>query len=126
MRSEKFNDFLYSRVFSNRVEAENYYKLHKEKIKRILGLFDNQKNPKVLDIGCADGYISSIISKEKGAVVHGIDISASAVERAKKKGIKAIRADIDGTPLEFRDDFFDVVVCGDVIEHIYSTEGLLE
>lgn len=79
---------------------------------------------RVLDIGCYDGTISAFI-KETGNDVYGIDISEKAIEFAKQKGIKAEVADVENG-LPFPNNFLDVVVAGEVIEHILNVDFLME
>lgn len=92
------------------------------RIKILLSLVGSCR--KVLDIGCYEGTISALI-KERGNEVYGVDISEHAVELAKQKGIKAKVADVDDG-LPFPDNFFDVVVAGEVIEHILNVDFLME
>lgn len=80
---------------------------------------------KVLDIGCYDGSISVLYKNEGRNDVEGVDISEHAVELAKQKGIKAQVADLENG-LPFPDAFFDVVVAGEVIEHVLNIDFLLD
>ncbi|MFH1237559.1 MAG: class I SAM-dependent methyltransferase [Candidatus Aenigmatarchaeota archaeon] len=122
MDTNEYNKNFYSNIFAK--ESGKYYKIQEKKIKVVLEFFSGQKNGKILDVGCGDGFISAIISKETGAKVYGIDISADAVAEAGKKGIDAKTANID-KEFPFEKNSFDAVFCGDVIEHIYDTENLL-
>lgn len=76
---------------------------------------------KVLDAGCGPGYISNWIHSESIAQVFGIDISTSVDEARKHfclKGIENlnyIQADISELP--FDNEFFDYIVCKEVIHH---------
>ena len=120
----KYNRSYYSKIFEN--EAEMYYKIQKEKIKIILGMLEKHPNGRMLDIGCGDGYITLKISKKTGCEPHGIDISRNAVESAKKSGINAVEANLDKGKLPYPEGYFDMIFCGDILEHVYSTEDLLE
>lgn len=81
-------------------------------------------NKTVLDMGCFDGKISKLI-KDNGNIVYGIDINDSFLTIASDKGIITRKHDLED-PLSFENNFFDVVHCGEVIEHIFDTEGLLK
>ena len=78
---------------------------------------------KVLDVGCGSGEIGVLLIAQ-GNEVFGIDVSTSCVELAIKKGIKARVCDFTKDSLPF-DTMFDVVLAGEVIEHLYDTQYFL-
>src|SRR3989344_2103932 len=59
------------------------YGIAHTRLKRLLGLVSSISGKKVLDVGCARGYVGSRI-KNMGNFVVGIDISESAASEAKK------------------------------------------
>lgn len=73
-----------------------------------------KNNLKILDAGCGPGAALLYLS-EFGDVV-GVDISGNALKFAKKRG-KVIKGDIMTLP--FKNATFDVVVCLDVLYHIW-------
>ena len=83
------------------------------------------KNKKVLDAGCGIGLYSLTLA-EKGNMTVGVDVNVRYILSAKKIasdiGIRAyfICADICNFP--FRHQFFDIVLCSDVLEHIDDDE----
>jgi len=74
----------------------------------------------LLDMGCASGYYSEIISTLVGKrfVYTGADYSDAMLDTAKKRylGIKFINLDISHTDLA--DNTFDVVLSGAVLVHV--------
>ena len=74
------------------------------------------RGKKVLDVGCGDGYVSSVLVGDNE--VFGLDISESAVKEARKKGIKAFVSNLDGIP--FPDKSFDAVLALDILEHLFD------
>jgi methionine biosynthesis protein MetW len=121
MKSE-INEKIYSKVFSE--SSERYHIEQKEKLERIVDLFE--PCDRVLDVGCGDGWFGKRIIKEFGADVHGVDISKDALKKAELSGLKVKRQDLDGNELSYPNDHFDAVLCGDIIEHLINTEFFLK
>ncbi len=84
------------------------------------------KFKEVLDVGSAEGYHVSIISKHFGIPTFGVDFSAEACRRSKEIfGCNTLAA--DAAVLPFGDDTFDLVICNETIEHVlYTAEVLAE
>jgi SAM-dependent methyltransferase len=71
----------------------------------------------VLDFGCRDGTLTS--NFVEGNRVTGVDIDSSALARARESlGIETVQCNLNNDPLPFADASFDVVVAGEVIEHL--------
>lgn len=91
----------------------------------------NIKGKRILDIGCGDG-IFDIEMARRGALVEALDISNSALERAKWRakqlGLEAkinfIRG--DATRLPYGDAAFDMVISNCVLEHIAEDQAVLQ
>lgn len=84
---------------------------------------------KVLDVGCGEGGISIAFAK-KGVEQYGIDIDSERIERikvrVKEENVKVTLLVADALKMPFISDYFDVVICNDVIEHVPSSEHLIE
>jgi methionine biosynthesis protein MetW len=80
---------------------------------------------KVLDIGCNGGQFGKLLISEKGCTVYGVDISLAAVNEAQDNLTSAIVMDIENDPMPFKDQKFDIVVFGDVLEHLANPAGAL-
>ncbi|MCK9582977.1 MAG: class I SAM-dependent methyltransferase [Endomicrobiales bacterium] len=97
------------------------------KIIKILKFFDGKKFDSFLDVGCSDGCLTEVIAKKIGAKnIYGIDISKEAVEKAKARGIDAVCADMDKDKFPFKSSSFDFIFCGDVIEHVFDPDRIVE
>jgi 2-polyprenyl-3-methyl-5-hydroxy-6-metoxy-1,4-benzoquinol methylase len=72
----------------------------------------------VLDVGCNIGTISHPLKVLKNCRVKGVDVVEGLVYKARKKGIFAKVGLAE--KLEFTDEYFDHVVCGEVLEHLFD------
>jgi SAM-dependent methyltransferase len=77
---------------------------------------------RVLDIGCRYGALTS--RYVDGNDVVGIDIDRAALETAAELRIETIWADAE-EPLPFDDESFDVVVAGELLEHVRDPAALV-
>ncbi len=70
---------------------------------------------RVLDLGCRDGALTQAYAE--GNEVVGVDADREALAEAAMLGIETHWADLD-QPLPFEDTGFDVVVAGELLEHL--------
>lgn len=77
----------------------------------------------VLDCGCGVGELLSVIRSARGGRCVGLDISATAVERAKASGFEAVVSELPAIP--FPDATFDVVTMTDTLEHVSDARETL-
>lgn len=79
---------------------------------------------RILDIACNDGYLAKIYS-EYGEV-WGVDLNEKAVAEAQKNGVQAVVGDVLAIDTLFSDKKFDIVIAGDIIEHLFDTDVFLK
>ena len=77
---------------------------------------------RVLDLGCRDGALTQTYLA--GNDVVGVDADREALAEAAKLGIETHWADLD-QPLDFPDASFDVVVAGELLEHLRDPHRLV-
>ncbi len=70
---------------------------------------------RVLDLGCRDGSLTRAFAN--GNEIVGVDADRDALAAAAKLGIETHWADLDD-PHDFDDASFDVVVAGELLEHL--------
>lgn len=98
------------------------------RIKIMLDIINNldlqKKN--ILDIGCFDGTFLSLI-KNRNNRLYGLDASDYAVKQSVKKKITVKQFFFDDTTkIPFKSGYFDLIIAGEIIEHIYDTDFFLE
>jgi len=81
------------------------------------------KEPKltILDAGAGDGYISSKL-KLQGHDVFAMEIATINVKHLKARNIPVIPHDLMQVPYPIRDQSFDMIICADVLEHLYRPD----
>ena len=84
-----------------------------------------EKNPEVLDIGCAQGYIAREL-KEKGHSITGIELDESSASLAKDYCKKLIIGDIETLNPQLKKESFDLIIFGDILEHTKDPEAVLK
>lgn len=86
------------------------------------------KGKVVADVGCGSGYGTEVLKKTGASRIYGSDISKHSINFAKKRYGHIAKFTIQGiTNLEqYKDNFFDVTICGEVLEHIaeYGMEAI--
>ena len=84
------------------------------------------RSKKVLDVGASTGYVAKAL-RERGCTVTGLEIDPEAAKQASRYCDRMIVGDVEELDLEetFPADRFDVVIFGDVLEHLVDPEGVL-
>lgn len=82
---------------------------------------------KVLELGCASGHVTTAL-KARGHRVTGVEIDPESAERARAIADAVITADLDREALPdlIADRDFDVVLMGDVLEHLRDPLTVLQ
>ena len=78
---------------------------------------------RVLDLGCWDGSYAARYAKTSNHVT-GIESSETACREAVAKGIDA-RQGLFPESDPFSGEVFDTIVAGEIIEHVFDTDGFL-
>lgn len=94
----------------------------------LLPYFDRDPEARFLDIGCYDGSLTRAIWEHSQArEAQGVDFLEERLQEARQHGILAHSVDLNqDAPLPFSDGSFDFIFCGEVIEHLFSPDYLLE
>ncbi len=80
---------------------------------------------RVLDVGCATGNFGAALRELKGCTVVGVDIDAADIAEAATKLTQAYMLDITQPGAAATLGTFDIVIFGDVIEHLPDAPAAL-
>ncbi|NJR69804.1 MAG: glycosyltransferase [Synechococcales cyanobacterium CRU_2_2] len=85
------------------------------------------KDKKVVDFGCATGYLASLL-QQNGCTITGVEINPEAAKVSEKYCRKVVVADLDFTSVLdiLHGESFDVAVFGDVLEHLRNPWKILQ
>jgi 2-polyprenyl-3-methyl-5-hydroxy-6-metoxy-1,4-benzoquinol methylase len=90
---------------------------------RLIGLVGRGEK-RVLDVGCSSGYLARPLV-ERGCTVVGIERDPEAAEAARSVCEEVFVGDVETMDLPFEHGSFDVVLCGDLVEHLREPERFL-
>lgn len=81
---------------------------------------------KLLDVGCGSGYLAMLLkSRVPNLIIDGIDISKTALERAREQLRECWQINIDKEDFPLESKSYDTVVCVEVLEHLYDPKHAL-
>ncbi|MEI6296931.1 MAG: class I SAM-dependent methyltransferase [bacterium] len=107
--------------YDNKKEVYGISKTRKKKIFQLLG---DVKYKKILDFGCGGGHLGKVFMGD-GNYVCGVDISRKSVDVAKKVINEAVCIDAQQEKLPYKDEFFDIIIMGEIIEHLLEPERVM-
>ena len=96
----------------------------KKEFKVIADLLHN--NSKVLDVGCGDGSLMSLLQKEKNIEVRGLELDKENVQKCIVKGLTVIQGDAETELHQFPDQSFDCVVLSQTLQAFYNPEKVIK
>lgn len=125
---------LYTSQLPSEDDGENYDEYYteanlvvpnfiKRRVEEIIGGFEGfRETNRLLDVGFGSGIVLEV-AKKLGWEVFGQEVSAPAVEKAKINGFEVFQGELSNAG--FPSDYFDVITCSEIIEHVASPQVLL-
>jgi methionine biosynthesis protein MetW len=79
----------------------------------------------VLDLGCGEGDLLSMLVKDKKVKAQCIDIDEQAIYKCVEKGLSVFHGDIDSGLADYPDKSFDYVILNQSLQQVKHLESVL-
>ncbi len=80
------------------------------------------QNAKVLDLGCGDGELLSLLIQNKACKATGVEIDEKAIYACIAKGLTVSHGDIDSGLSEYADKRFDYVILNESLQQMLNPQ----
>ena len=126
-------------AFLNKLKGEHTKNIHSSKLstREKTNIFYNKrldlnivadlvpKNSSVLDLGCEDGDLLSLLRDKGCSELIGIEIDYKKVETCAKKGLTVINYDIEKGLKSFSNKKFDIAILSQTLQAIKNVEEII-
>jgi methionine biosynthesis protein MetW len=80
----------------------------------------------VLDLGCGDGELLTLLIKEKQVHAQGVELSETAIQRCVAQGLSVFQQDIDTGLSEYANNSFDYVILNQTLQQVKKPDLALK
>ena len=82
-------------------------------------------NSHVLDLGCGDGELLSLLMKHKQCRATGIEIDEKEIYKCLERGVTVSHGDIDSGLSDYGDKRFDYVILNESLQEVMNPEKVI-
>ena len=110
---------LYNHIEIKEDWEEEYLETSDHRIKKTLKILKPEPRDKVLEIGCDSGLFSLILKEKFKDIKHqAVEIDPERIKMAVSRGIDVQKVDVEKEKLPFGDNYFDIILFTEVMEHL--------
>jgi len=84
-----------------------------------------QPNKRILDLGCGDGTLLTMLKNQRSVSGYGLEIEVSNIIKCINAGVNVIQADLNAGLSEFGDNTFDYVIMTQALQAVERPDRLL-
>lgn len=85
-----------------------------------------ESQSRVLDLGCGNGELLSLLEKEKNIKGQGIELDEQAIYNCVEKGLSVFHSDIDSGLSEYPDKSFDYVILNQSLQEVKKADFAIQ
>ncbi len=84
-----------------------------------------KENSKILDLGCGDGALLSLLKDKKKCIGSGIEIDEKAIYECIAKDLSVSHGDIDSNLADYSDKRFDYVILCESLQQVLNPKKVI-
>ena len=84
-----------------------------------------EPNSKVLDLGCGDGELLSLLIKHRGVKGTGIEINEQAIYKSMERGLSISHWDVNSGLADYSSKRFDYVILNESLQEVLNPEKVI-
>jgi methionine biosynthesis protein MetW len=84
------------------------------------------ENAHVLDLGCGNGELLSVLTQEKKALVQGIELNEEEMHKCVENGLTVLQGDIESGLVDYPDQSFDYVILNQIMQEIKKADFVIQ
>ncbi|MFH1226167.1 MAG: FAD-dependent oxidoreductase [bacterium] len=128
LSAQKWNEMMYEKYPTKRTYENKRWLvrfIERRRIKAVIKLAAIKPTDRIIEIGCEAGYLLNRLPDAKEIV--GLDIAEKALADARRnlKSDKVKLICADGSDVPFADNYFDKVICSEMLEHAANPQKVI-
>jgi methionine biosynthesis protein MetW len=84
------------------------------------------ENAHVLDLGCGNGELLSLLTQKKNALVQGIELNDEEMQKCVENGLTVLQGDIESGLVDYPDQSFDYVILNQIMQEIKKADFVIQ